>query len=66
MDVNQIAKEYALELLTREVDYMDLSEWLYDEHPDVGDATEESIDEIYDEVVAIIDTVYQRLEDEDN
>lgn len=62
-DANEIAKRYLIdEYLGQEPDYMSMVEWLDDtDYAFSGDDAE-----IHDAVLDILDTLAQRLEDEDN
>lgn len=61
----EIARRYLVEeYLTTEPDFLSMVEWL-DEQPDIVQDDGDDVD-IHDEVLALLDVVAQRLDDEEN
>lgn len=64
MNAQEIAKRYLVEqYLLQEPDYMSMTEWLDEENDTIVFDGDDS--EIHDAVLALLDTVAQRLANED-
>lgn len=63
MNASDLAREYVLDSFFDSMDYLSMTEWIDQRAED--EAWELDYSAVWDEYQAIMDTIYQRYEDED-